>query len=367
MQIDFHHAVTYALARIAGFPHVDARTIAHAAQYVDDAKTRGVVTFTNGKRFERIASAHPVLPSSMKEIRGFLDNRENSLNVEVWLTFHFLPGNCGKRAGDGGDIEMIRRLVCQTDSPVAEAMCVACIDAKTKPNALHRLGVTAHVYADTWAHRGFVGLKHHFNEVKDLQDGSGLREIGEEVQSRLTKALPLGHGMALTLPDQPYLTWALVDRDGNTDSRDNTHAFIHACERMVEFFGYYLGKGETVHIGPQDRGVLTAALSGIRHMDAETRHRAWLALFSRECFSFGSLTDQEVENLNYVAKGEGSWKHKALGTKKEGDDDGPFEWTPEFETSDWKRFHEALKEHREEVLNRILPRFGLSVEEALHV
>lgn len=365
MQIDFHHAVTYSLARIAGFPHGEAKVIAHAAQYVDDAKTRGVITFTNGKTFERIASAHPVLPGTMEEIGGFLDNRKNSLNVEVWLTFHFLPGNCGKKAGEWQEFELIRRLVCQTDSPIAEEVCKACIDNKAQPNSLHRLGVTAHVYADTWAHRGFVGLKHKFNEVKDLQDGNGLKEIGEEIQSRFTKALPLGHGMALTLPDQPYLTWSLIDRDGNTDPRDNTKSFMHACERIVEFFGYYLGKGEAVHINPQDRAVLMTALTGIRHLDADKRHEAWLALLSRECFSFGCLTQEEMEDLRYVAKGEGSWKHKALRTTKDGDEDGPFEWTPEFETSDWKLFHEALKEHRELVLDRVLPRFGISVEEAL--
>lgn len=361
MQIDFHHAVTYVLARIAGFTHDEAKTIAHAAQYVDDAKTPGTITFSNKKTFERIASAHPVMPTGWE----FFDNLKNRLNVEVWLTFHFLPGNCGLKEGEGKDIEAIRRLICTTDSHVAEAMCKACIDTKGQPNTLHRLGVTAHVYADTWAHQGFVGLKHHINDVKELHDADGQEKVGEEIQSGFAHILPLGHGMALTLPDQPYLKWELVNRDDHIDARDNTEAFIQACERIVEFFGYYLGKGETAHISPMDRAVLLTALTGIRHTDGDKRHQAWLALLSRGCFSFGPLTDQEMANLNYVPKGVGSWKHAALGTEKEGDEDGPFQWTPEFETSDWKHFHEALKEHREEVLNRILPRFGLNVEDAL--
>ena len=361
MQIDFHHAVTYALARIAGFPHGDAKTIAHAAQYVDDAKTRGTVTFTNTKTFERIASAHPVMPTALT----FFENLKNRLNVEVWLTFHFLPGNCGKEAGEGNATATIRRLVCTTDSPVAAAMCKACIEAKGQPNALHRLGVTTHVYADTWAHQGFVGLKHHFNDVKELRDGTGHPEVAEQIQSGFVHLLPLGHGMALTLPDQPYLSWELVNRDGNIDARDNTQSFMHACERIVEFFGYYLGKGETTHINPLDHAVLLTAFTGFRHVAADKRHQAWLALFSRGCFSFGTLSNEEMADLNYVAKGAGSWKQKALGTEKEDDEDGPFQWTPEFETSDWKLFHEALKQHREEVLGRILPHFGLTVEEAL--
>ena len=41
MQIDFHHAVTYVAARLAGFSANDAGIIAHSAQYVDDAVNAG--------------------------------------------------------------------------------------------------------------------------------------------------------------------------------------------------------------------------------------------------------------------------------------------------------------------------------------
>jgi len=48
MQIDFHHAVTYVVARMAGFNHNEADTISYSAQYVDDATNDGVIEFTNG-------------------------------------------------------------------------------------------------------------------------------------------------------------------------------------------------------------------------------------------------------------------------------------------------------------------------------
>ena len=48
MQIDFHHAATYVIARLAGFSHTKAGKIAYAAQYVDDADNTGVVRFDNG-------------------------------------------------------------------------------------------------------------------------------------------------------------------------------------------------------------------------------------------------------------------------------------------------------------------------------
>lgn len=42
MQIDFHHATTYVLARLAGFEHPEANIIAYSAQYVDDATNSGL-------------------------------------------------------------------------------------------------------------------------------------------------------------------------------------------------------------------------------------------------------------------------------------------------------------------------------------
>lgn len=61
MQIDFHHGVTYVLARFAGFAPPEARVIAYASQYVDDAVTTGAVRFDNGAMYARISSAHKML------------------------------------------------------------------------------------------------------------------------------------------------------------------------------------------------------------------------------------------------------------------------------------------------------------------
>jgi hypothetical protein len=85
MQIDFHHTVTYVVARLAGFAHEDASTVAYASQYVDDSTNKGTIQFDNGKTFDRIASAHTVLDVP--------HNRINDEDYQVWVPFHFLPGN----------------------------------------------------------------------------------------------------------------------------------------------------------------------------------------------------------------------------------------------------------------------------------
>jgi hypothetical protein len=123
MQIDFHHAVTYVVARLSGFKQEKAEIIAHAAQYVDDATSSGTV--------------------------------------------HFLPGNNDLEAGENPNGGFINKIVCSKNNPIAKEMVRQAIIEKDKPYGLHRLGITMHVYADTWAHQKFAGVLHDINEVED--------------------------------------------------------------------------------------------------------------------------------------------------------------------------------------------------------
>jgi len=61
MQIDFHHAVTYVLARLAGFNYEQANIIAYSSQYVDDSNCDVFVKFNNGALYKPICSAHKIL------------------------------------------------------------------------------------------------------------------------------------------------------------------------------------------------------------------------------------------------------------------------------------------------------------------
>ena len=88
MQIDFHHTATYGVARLAGFAHNEASTIAYASQYVDDSTNKGTIHFDNGKTYERIASAHKVF-----------DVANNCVNIEdyqVWFLFIFFPATTAR-------------------------------------------------------------------------------------------------------------------------------------------------------------------------------------------------------------------------------------------------------------------------------
>ena len=144
MQIDFHHATTYVVARTAGFDHPEAEIIAYAAQYVDDATSTGTVYFDNQAVYNRISSAHKMLDTR---------NTEDLANHQVWMAFHFLPGNGGKKADEDPAGSFINKIICRPNSYVAQEMVRDTILQKDRLYGLHRLGVAMHVYVDTWARR----------------------------------------------------------------------------------------------------------------------------------------------------------------------------------------------------------------------
>lgn len=83
MNIDFHYGIIYVVSRLAGMYPADAKTIAHACQYIDDATTTGILVFEEGQTFDRFASAHESF-----DYHNCLDPE----NRMVWAPFHFLPG-----------------------------------------------------------------------------------------------------------------------------------------------------------------------------------------------------------------------------------------------------------------------------------
>jgi len=349
MQIDFHHATTYVVARLAGFEHDPAAIIAHAAQYVDDATSSGMICFTTGAMYQRLSSAHKMLD---------LRNAEELANHQVWLPFHFLPGNDGLSAGQHPDGSFIRKIVCKPDSHIARQMVRQAILDQNRPCGLHRLGITMHVYADTWAHQGFAGVDHKINRVEDpVETGnsgvfnSGLKKFMLDVMDDM--APPLGHGQANVLPDMPFLAWEYKNGHGEAISRDNTSQFCQAADQLCRAMQCYLARdpnGETVGIGDRDMQKIEKLFRTLKDEDGEKRHQAWLTAIAQDPFSFGP------ENLSYTAKQNASWKEQALGTNE---DRPEYSWDKKFLRSNWKLFHDAVQAHRLYVLHDLLPRYGI--------
>lgn len=346
MQIDFHHAVTYVVARCAGFGHGDADTLATTAQYVDDAINSGPVDFTNDALYVRIASSNAILTTK---------NFKERANRMTWLPFHFLPGN-NNVDGDGAQpgVAYVSRLVCLPDSVVAQRMVDHAIGKAGKvAYDLHLLGVTLHVYADTWAHQGFAGVIHRINEVEDVEEVNQQESLGEWLKEKIGDlfddvAMPLGHARAGTLPDLPYLNWTYTNDIKNKVVRDNSASFLEAAEAMCKAMQRYQGKApdglpETV------RAKIEKLFRELKDDKPENRHKEWLAAIARGDF-------QPCVPPTRVTYDMKRWKTEALGPENK---EGKYDFSPGFMNSDWKKFHDAVQHHRYHVLHDLLPGFGI--------
>jgi len=351
MQIDFHHATTYVIARDAGFDHAKADIIAYAAQYVDDATSSGTVYFDNRAVYNRISSAHKMLDSR---------NAQELANHEVWMPFHFLPGNGGKPMGENPGAAFIDKIVCTPNSPAAQEMVRDAILEQDRFYGLHRLGVTMHVYADTWAHQGFAGVLHEINDVEDAKEtgNSGVfkHKLGTILRDMLDDAIPpLGHGRALAFPDMPFLKWQYKNGRGDLIQRNNTADFLTAADHMCIAMKRYIARAPDAQV----TGLSSATRLQIEKMfiettlkDGEERHQKWLEAIRNGVFTVCGKIDID----DYFARGKDSWKADALGVSH---DIPVHKYQDGFLKSSWKHFHDAIHAHRFNVVYNILPKYGI--------
>lgn len=365
MQIDFHLGTTFVLARMAGFTNKEANIIASSAQYVDDAVKSGTISFNTRAAFTFIASAHKML-----DYRNF---RELS-NHNVWIPFHFLPGD---QVLDSVEDKFVSRLVCRPNSAVAQEMLANCTQNFKRPYGMHLLGITSHVYVDTWAHQGFLGLSHELNKIEEIYQADGMidkemarhrkkffrrtpwRVILDKIQSLfIGEALPVGHGCALSYPDLPYLKWSYKNWRGDKVERNNPKDFMEASKHLLNYY-IALRKEYNLHVptvNESDFLQIEALFKEATSEEGDERLEIWQQAITSNKFSFGS------DLWNYTAEGEGSWLDEAF----------PFhsidnfifknvEFKNYFMNSNWKQLHDALIFHRFSLIHEILPARGLSV------
>lgn len=364
MQKDFHYDVVYALAQLTGFNQEEAYKIAYSSQYVDDAIHYGIIKFMNGAMYARISSAHSNFD---------LYNNTNIIkNQFVWVPFHFLPGNCNLPREQGNDRDYVDRLICYANSYISREMVVTCLKQKGTLSALHRLGITLHVYADTWAHQGFAGIITDKNRIQNLNytdTSTGIikfhqdiiKEMEDVLHQSINYYLPLGHAAALSYPDLPYLNeWSFdYQDDRGTVNRNNTEIFIEAADhiyKILQLFkqGIIPDDLETmfdivVGLSEEKKEYLARAFQNFTG-NTEQRHENWIREINSNSFS----GVQEIPA--YHDTGENSWKSLALGSDFW---EQTIEYPQDFINSDWKLFHDALQLHRTYILNELLPKYNI--------
>lgn len=361
MNIDFHYGVIYVVARWAGMERSAAETVAHACQYIDDSTVSGVLEFEDGQTYERFAAAHDMI-----DYRNFLQIRDKL----VWATFHFLPG------GEGHTFE--EKCVCKPNSAPAKEMVrrgLQCTDAE---NALHRLGVTLHVYVDTWAHQNFSGIKSHRNVIHELTSQHHHREmwiqtlvatIRKHYDVAESEAIgfisKVGHGAALHFPDMPWAVWSYENALGEHIERNNLPDFMDAADNALRVIRAFRNRTDEFESQPglsaEQKNTLQTFLEGNNSEDPDERLKK-LA----EALSQGSFAGLNEALPGYAGKGKRSWKESAVGITANGQEAEIAEeavkkpkWGKAFEDSDYRKYHDAVKQHRLVVTHDVLPIYGI--------
>lgn len=352
MQLDMHFYGVYAIARAAGIKPETARTIAYASQFVDDAIDDKVIVLLDQKAVLPIMTSHKPLD---------FKNAMPDDQWKVWIPFHFLPGNSGH--------DFVERMACRKNSEPAKKMIRHALDHKNKEYWPHLIGLTAHVYADTFSHFGFVGFSHNFNKAKSdsimISEGHSRGIIGyvkekfEDFKTRFAgnfaEIVPIGHGSVATYPDRPYLDWSFKYESGNHEpsdtNRNNLINFHEGCKCLYDFF-YEFAQANLVdrdHNGHKGWDVISDEVKNILKEEGQKNERieSWKKAIKSGVFCVVTSIDKEIDY------NENDWKiafdqYKA----KRGD---------EIKDTDAYRFIRAAQRHRDFVLRELLPDSGLII------
>ena len=322
MQLDMHYYGTYAMARAAGFPVKCAQVVAYAAQYVDDSTANDSEVHEDGGMFQATATAHTASEAIRNAAADHIEQRQ------VWVPFHFFPGNQGKTLSE--------KLACVKDSALAQEMVSNHIrHAVSVKNeyGLTLMGVMAHVYADTFSHYGFSGVSSRNNKVDstsfelDVKDKKTKAYIMGKFTGFLNKYTPsflirnyrnivskgasvatgaLGHGAVGTYPDRPFLRWRFDFKKTRKNSgwRDNPATFLEGCEKLHKAFGEYAGKAGIAK-NPVQFKTIKKTVDGILRLERakEGRIDAWI-----EAIEGGKLFKNEKYEAVYYSKYD--WEHQ---------------------------------------------------------
>jgi hypothetical protein len=360
MQIDMHYYGTYAMARAAGLKKDPAKIIATAAQFVDDNAEKESINFRDGGRMDAEATAHHAFDRKNIDLE---DQRK------IWVPFHFLPGNEGN--------SYTERLVCRSNSQISADMVAFNLSLNEQPYALPLMGITAHVYADTFAHYGFSGISSRRNKV--INDSFKLYELDSEMEKYVhekaenfrqdyhketgilanvkswfaeTLSGALGHGAVATYPDRPYLVWQFEYEDPKYESpvRNNPETFLQGCEGLYQMFRKFaqvrpdLAEQEFAEFND-----IKNVVSGILKVQAPKKGRikAW-----QDAANGGKLFASGAEDIpKYNAN---KWLNERDNLRREKESQVATDLSI-------YRYYQAAAIHRIHVLRNLLPDHGLVV------
>jgi Family of unknown function (DUF6765) len=202
----FHFNGVQAILTDIGISYKIANTIASASQAVDDFHEDKLIVFEDGSLFYPVVTAHKMLDPDN------LDSRDAS---NIWMPFHFFPNRKG---------------VCQPETENVRKLIQFVKDYPCRNEIEKQLmhGILLHIYVDTYTHEGFMGLHCKHNDISDLDDKDAW-DMGW-ISGNLPPSI--GHGEALSYPDDMWRRWRYTDNKDDTIDRDNQEIFLTITKQI---------------------------------------------------------------------------------------------------------------------------------------
>ncbi|MBS4068024.1 MAG: hypothetical protein KGZ62_05450 [Sulfurimonas sp.] len=238
MQKDFHYCLIKVLAKNSGFSEDDAQIIAYSSQYTDDSvehmpfRIKNIPNALNYSRINRGQDLFDPICTAHKGIQ-FLSGIVKKVQMDVYIAFHFCPplpyGGHGPYNYCCTPDGMLARLLVKNS--IKEIIDAQNNDQRTQ--ALIKLGIALHTYADNWSHQRFSGRHsakdNDIERIAILKDGC-YEAIPYFTQLKLNATPDIGHGEASHFPDYSHCKWKYEhDSSGISYSIDNTSNFLEAA------------------------------------------------------------------------------------------------------------------------------------------
>ncbi len=314
----FHFNGIQAILTDIGVDIEKANMIASASQAVDDFTEDKLIVFDDGKLFYPIVTAHKSLDSNN------LDSRDAS---NVWMPFHFFPNNNG---------------VCEPDTPNVKKLIKYVKDKITEDGCSDieknlYVGILLHILVDTYTHKGFMGLYCRHNDISAL-DEEGVIDLGS-----LANALPaIGHGEALTYPDDMWKKWSYKDSRDKKQKRDNKEVFYNIVQKVPEFLNKL--------------GINNTGMDGAK---AE-KYKPIFAMKKNHEKEFDKITKSNVaEDSNISYK---HWRDLTLRGVQSKDNICIKKNSATFKSSEWFLFQKIAKDIRRFFKNEIFPKLTIKTK-----
>lgn len=309
MNREFHYYITYLIAREAGFPNNDAYIIAYSSQYTDDNMFPYDID---------PGMSHPYMNYISQTVD--LRNKTGEELLDIYGVFHFLPGSPSELSCDPAERRdgQIHKLNTIPDSINARKV----MDKAFSTGDLYRIGIATHVYADTFSHQNFVGTYDDFNSMN--------------------VPLPnIGHLDAQHNPDiinRQWIDCRLIPANRSIRNRDR---FMAAASCIFDLYSAYLKTGN-------NKTTFQNALSNAANSDFEhQRIQEYIKLIGPSFVGYNENAWFEAAvDFQMVSSVPDSGMSPTVGMINI--------WKSNHTASDWFKFQEAVKAHRQYVLANIL-------------